>query len=78
MTRAPLRYLFRALIGLLVLLLLTTAGLTIYLRTESFNQLLVREVNGALQGRFRGQISIGAIHTAGLGLVEIHDVTVAY
>jgi hypothetical protein len=78
MTPAPLRYLFRALIGLLVLLLLTSAGLTIYLRTESFNQLLVREVNGALQGRFRGQISIGAIRTAGLGLVEIHDVTVAY
>ena len=64
MMRAPLRYLLRALIGLLVLLLLATAGLTIYLRTESFNQLLVREVNGALQGRFRGQISIGAIRTA--------------
>jgi hypothetical protein len=78
MMRAPLRYLFRALIGFLVLLLLAIAGLTIYLRTESFNQLLVREVNGALLGRFHGQISIGAIRTPGLGLVEIHDVTVAY
>jgi TamB, inner membrane protein subunit of TAM complex/AsmA family len=78
MMRAPLRYLLRALIGLLVLLLLATAGLTIYLRTESFNQLLVREVNGALQGRFRGQISIGVIRTPRLGLVEIHNVIVSY
>src|ERR1700733_10988269 len=78
MMRAPLRHLLRALIGLLVLLLLATAGLTIYLRTESFNQLLVREVNGALQGRFRGQISIGVIRTPRLGLVEIHNVMVSY
>jgi autotransporter translocation and assembly factor TamB len=77
MTRV-LRYFVRALIGLIVLLLVLIAAVTIYLRTASFNQLLLGEVNATLHGRFRGRIVAGAIRTPRIGLVEIDDVTVTY
>ncbi|MBV8361429.1 MAG: translocation/assembly module TamB domain-containing protein [Deltaproteobacteria bacterium] len=73
-----LRYLVRALIGLLILLIVVIAGVTIYVRTDSFDHLLVREVNAALRGRFRGQVTIGAIQTPRLGVVDLHDLAIIY
>ncbi|MGH8335250.1 MAG: hypothetical protein ACRETL_00160, partial [Gammaproteobacteria bacterium] len=62
--RSALRYFLRALAGLILLLALILAGLTIYIRTASFNQLLEREVNGVLNGRFRGQVTISSIQAS--------------
>jgi autotransporter translocation and assembly factor TamB len=76
--RVVLRYLFRTLIGLLILLVVVIAGLTIYMRTDSFDHLLKREVNVALHGRFRGQIAIGSIQIPRLGTVDLHDLTITY
>src|ERR1700676_5225260 len=76
--RVALRYLLRALVGFLALFALIVAGLTIYIRTASFNQLLEREVNKALEGSLRGQITIGAIQTPRLGLLNFHDVAIVY
>jgi translocation and assembly module TamB len=73
-----LRYLFRALIGLLILLVVVMAGLTIYVRTDSFDHLLERTVNAALHGRFRGQIVIGSIRAPRLGVVNLRDLTITY
>jgi autotransporter translocation and assembly factor TamB len=78
MMRIVLRYLFRALIGLLILLAVVIAGVTIYVRTDSFDRLLEREVNASLHGSFRGQIAIGSIQTPRLGVVDLHDLTITY
>jgi autotransporter translocation and assembly factor TamB len=78
MTRFVLRYLFRALVGLLILVVVVIAGLIIYVRTDSFDHLLEREVNAALHGRFHGQIAIGTIQTPRLGVVDLHDLAITY
>ena len=78
MTRVVLRYFFRALIGVLILLVVVIAGLIIYVRTDSFDHLLEREVNAILHGRYRGEITIGAIQTPRLGVVDLHDLTITF
>jgi hypothetical protein len=75
--RVVLRYLFRVLIGLLILHVVV-AGLTIYMRTDSFDHPLKREVNLALHGRFCGQLEIGSIQTPRLGMVDLSDLTITY
>jgi hypothetical protein len=72
--RVVLRYLFRVLIGLLILHVVV-AGLTIYMRTDSFDHLLKREVILALHGRFCGQLAIGSIQTPRLGMADLSDLT---
>ena len=76
--RVALRYLLRALLGLLALLVLILAGLTIYVRTASFNSLLEREVNSVISGKFRGQITVGAIQASRIGRVDLHDLVIAW
>src|SRR5271154_5282167 len=76
--RLALRYLLRLLIGLLALLAIILAGLTIYIRTASFNQLLEREVNSVLNGRFRGQITVSSIQASRIGRVDLSNLAITY
>ncbi|HUN59429.1 MAG TPA: hypothetical protein VMU41_15065, partial [Candidatus Binataceae bacterium] len=73
-----LRYLIRAFVGLLALLAIILAGLMIYIRTASFNQFVEREVNGVLNGRFRGQITISSIQASRIGRVDLFDLSITY
>ncbi|HKV53489.1 MAG TPA: hypothetical protein VJN94_02505, partial [Candidatus Binataceae bacterium] len=73
MMRLALRYLVRALIGLLALFVVILAGLTIYIRTAAFNNLLERMVNESLHGRFRGELTIGAVGASRIGRIDLHD-----
>jgi autotransporter translocation and assembly factor TamB len=76
--RIAVRYLFRVLAGLLVMLALILTGLTIYIRTASFNQLLEREVNNLLNGRFRGQVTIRSIQASRIGRVDLSNLAITY
>ena len=76
--RFVLRYLIRAFVGLLALLAIILAGLMIYIRTASFNQFVEREVNGVLNGRFRGQITISSIQASRIGRVDLFDLSITY
>jgi autotransporter translocation and assembly factor TamB len=76
--KRTLRYMFRGLIILLMLIVVLAAGLTIYIRTASFNRLLEHQVNSALSGRFRGQLAIGTIQASRIGRVDLRDLTIVY
>jgi translocation and assembly module TamB len=76
--QVALRYLFRAFAGLLVMLGLIVTSLTIYMRTASFNQLLEREVNDLLNGRFRGEVTIGSIQASCIGRVGLSNLAITY
>ncbi|HTT76224.1 MAG TPA: translocation/assembly module TamB domain-containing protein [Candidatus Binataceae bacterium] len=76
--RAALRSLLRVLAGLLAIFVVILAALMIYIRTASFNQLLKREVNSVLSGRFHGQITIGGIQASRIGRVDLYNFVITY
>ena len=70
------RYLSRALLGLCLLIAIVVTALMIYVRTESFGDLLRSEAIRVCATTFRGEIAIGSIGTSIGGDLRIRNVCI--
>src|SRR5216683_1187816 len=72
------RYLKRALLMLALLAAVIVVAGVIYVRTNSFGQVLKERVANLLATSFRGEVTLGEIDTSIWGALTIHELTIKY
>src|SRR5216683_776324 len=72
------RYLKRALLMLALLAAVIVVAGVIYVRTNSFGQVLKERVANLLATSFRGEVTLGEIDTSIWGALTIHELSIKY
>src|SRR6202022_3774199 len=70
------RYLKRVLLMLALLAAAVIVAGVIYVRTDSFGRLLKGQVSNLLATSFRGEVTLGKIHTSIWGALTIHELRI--